>query len=277
MKKSIINLVIALIIVFQVVYFYKNTTNDVLLNVSAKQESNDFALVHLDKVIDILLENVDSKQSNNFFIITNKETLPYEAYGIGYLYLRWKLYPNFLPTIGEYNAIKATPEYIDSIGKNYDLDYVFVFGKDTNFFGYTTEADITLFHLDNKENNQYSYVDQINLSLYDLYNHDKQLFNKFVVEVKYNIAEFWNFYCIGLMYNLVNDAYLNGNYELAKTYGKYYLDTVDYINDDVNIILAEIYYKEGKYELAKEHFNICLRNSACDLNDNSTYNTLMAS
>ena len=175
MKKSIINLVIALIIVLQVAYFYKNTTNDVLLNVSAKQESNDIALVHLDKVIDILLKNVDSKQNNNFFIITNKETLPYEAYGIGYLYLRWKLYPNFLPTIGEYNAVKATPEYIDSIGKNYDLDYVFVLGKDTNFFGYTTEADVTLFHLDNKESNQYSYVDQINLSLYDLYNHDKQL------------------------------------------------------------------------------------------------------
>ena len=170
---------------------------------------------------------------------------------------------------GEYQAF-LSPEQREAS----DLDLV-VAGKDTDFFGTVTTSDLTLFHLDDKKNNVYSVVDQINFSLYDLYKLDKAKFEEFTSEVEYRIEKFWNFHSIDLMRYLVVDAYNDGNYKLAKKYGLYYTDKVDYINELVNPILAEISYKEGNKKEALKYFKICLKNYLCDLEDNETYKELL--
>ena len=271
MKRIITNVIIILIIIFQLGYFYKHTTADNLIDLSVNEEANDMGVVHTNMLLDILLEDIDMDQKYNFFIIYNSKTAPYREYGVGYMHFKWEIFPSYIPTIGEYKVVNATPKYKDIIGKNYDLDYVIVMGKNTKIGNCKTKYDLTLLHLDDKENNDYSIVGEIDYSLYSLYKSHRKEFNEIIDNMQFSAKHYGYLYSVESLKNLVLDAYEDDNYKIAKKYGKFYLENLSYFDVDINTVLAEIAYKDKKYDDSKKYFDICLNNLECDLSDNYIY------
>lgn len=270
-KKNICVSIIFLLIVFVVQFSYlsQNTTARAVLdykNMSFENDSNYFVLKELTE---LLLENIPEKDSKNITLIFNNKTSPYQEFGIGYLYIRYLVFPMTMYTSYEYYTDISKKKYLDEQIVNEDLDYILLLGKDTKLFNELSTNDYTLYEVVNKENNQIREVASVNFGLYDIYNsieteEEKEEFEDLVADTKKMLEEDWSFSAIGLMKNFANDLFLHNEYDLAMEYSYYYIDKVDYINEILNMNLGDIYRELNNYEQAIHHYEICLRNQACD-------------
>ena len=244
MKNKIINIILILLILFQIVYFKKYTFNDYLFSPSKTEENNEYVFNHLDLVYDILFSNVELKDEN-IFLHYNQETAPYDEYGIGYLYTRWKFFPNYVPSEHIFNIEKYDIDLYKKADDLYNLGYLIIIGKDTEIFDYKTSKDFTLIKVEDSKTDTYTIVNEIDFNIYDIYKLNDDNFDKFIKEVKKNIEMKWNFYCINLMRNFALDLYKHSDYEKAKEYGNYYLNNVDKENKEIKEMLESINRIEG--------------------------------
>lgn len=266
---SISILVLALVFVFQLFYMYNNTNAKTILNINAKTFNEEPIYHILDYATDLLLDEIDEKENKTITMIFDDDTSPYKEFGVGYLYIRNKVFPMIMRDSDGifHKTLKDKIDFTNEQLYTEQIDYLLLLGKGMEIFDVVTENDFTLYKVIDKKNNIIEKIKGYDLSLYMLYDHfgkNSKEFIDMVNMVENSIEEHWNFTSIDLMYGLFADLYNNNEYEDAIKYGNYYLNKVDYINDSVNIKLGEIYTKLEKYEDAIHHYNICKNNSACD-------------
>ncbi len=264
---SISIILLAGLVIFQWIHLCNNTTAKAILDYRYKSFNNDTYYYVLDYVTDLLLKDIPDKDNKTITLLFNNETSPYEEFGIGYLYLRDKVFPMTMYDTEDCCIPLSEKSYWKVQFENEQWDYILLLGKETNIFNETSTHDYTLYKVVDKNNYILKEINSYDLSLYTVYKQfgeESTIFQNLIEMVKYSITEHWNFSSIDLMLNFANDLYIKNENEKAIEYSMFYLENVDFINDTLNSNLGAIYTEKEEYEKAIYHYNVCLRNEACD-------------
>lgn len=262
-------IILIILIIFQFFFLYSKTIANTILNYGKTTFENDTNYLVLENLTKALLETIPEKENKNITLLFNEETSPYSEFGIGYLYIRYLAYPMQMNTGYQFYFPISEQYYLNEKIQKENLDYILLLGKNTELFNQISTKDYTLYKVTDKKNNQIKEISSINFGLYDIYKNinteeEQKKYNEIIKKMKVAIEEYWSFSSIDLMREFAIDLYENEEYDLAIEYSNYYLNTVDYINVPLNMNLADIYTKQGNFELAISHYQACQRNQECD-------------
>lgn len=268
LKKNLelIIFVIFIIIIFQTIYFSKFAESGQVLNYYIKKEEKTSDNIVFSMISNLMSDYV-KKDSKIVFLGATKNQY-YACNGITLFQLRLDFFDSIVEKgVSCFVEEKNDDYYIDLIKKN-DIDYVLYIGRNTYFLDKYTKKDITLFEVENNNKIQLNSIFDINIDLYDLYtnykNIDEKYFNENLEEIKQQIIYYYDFEGIDFIRNFAITSFDNRNYNLALSLTNFYLENVDYINDELNIKVGDYYFELEEYDKAKFYYNVCLRNLECD-------------
>lgn len=261
-KSSYVIILLFVIIALQTLFISSNTLGGNVLNYSLDTEQNKSTYIAWNMVSHVLKQKIPEQANIVYLFGPEWDNDQLATYTIQLDLLPRTLLKGYLE------------DYLDESQKNPFLtsrtDYLLTYGDDLTLFGQNTEKQITLFRVVDKTEKILEKVYEFDFSLYDLYqlyeaNNETELFEQEVAKMRKQVIDYWDISAISLLHDLVLDASEDQNDEVMKEHAKFYLEHVDFISDDINMILGDYYFQLEEDDQAKFHYEVCTRNDGCDL------------